>query len=1264
MPRLLTQRQENFPGGKVIAVEPQRIPMDSFERILNWDIAHDGLPEAAPGYATEFSVPRSRQIVGMEDDEDAAWILNGGPGTTAADKTNFEFGFQSKLHVHAVANTQTSILTTNLAYLGSDFVDADLMHFWFFVSNVANITSIRVRFRNSAGVYFQFEKLAAALVTGANSFSVARSTLTAVGGPSWSSVVDVFMESISSAALNVSFDNFTIDVANTATQDPIVGLRSYERLTISERFLAVASSDAVYTYAGATKTRRIGRLATGRQVHMLVANDMLIACNGLDPVKRLDLGDTILAPNITPAIRPMRNLGVPVPPNGFSMVQGAAGTISAGTYHGVVVFDMGRHGEGNPNTAPSSVVLGANRQINYGSVTPLPIGPPGTVRRLIYRTIAGAGADGSKFLDVIINDNSTTTATSNNPDSSLGTTALVADANQPPALQYMVFANNTIYGANGNDSKLFFSDRTRAANRTIEQWRSGNVFNLDPDDGDIITGLFYDKRYVHIFKRFSHFILDPQSNGNPVKVSNVYGTVSQRSITSDGQVIYFWSPRFGPMAYTGGGYRRVGLKAKAREEGISDVEDINGERIASSLNGLTITTQADFKRGVAVFTDTNADDFVGDVALSQAGNDYQSDDPLYLRNSTLATQSDTANGVASTPEAAKDNDPDTGWQLKQIIITLPIPITKSVLTMDFGSEKKISRIEIDTKCVQATTALNVQYRVEVLDPVSGSFVVIGTFVNVYTTSQVATFVLQAPGFSLPYKTQKIRVEKRFTPQGSGFFTMQVTELKVYEQGFLSAATYETDKYDLGVAPLEWGKLDQQFVSLTSGDVVVKMKSAATAVGLDTAVYVIIPPNTTPDTDTVPLNQHVRFFVEFISNVEKTPRLQSLALTFKSVSIGIIRPLFESNGLYFEDRWWLCPVRRGATRPSGLWKYEIPKSAFTEHSDYDASCWENHAGALFSGNNIDGRVIRHVKNIVGNRLLNKDGRQIPCLLETTDYPFGFQEGEKTILDYLVAARNEDQARPNLVRNGDLEDWGASANFWFTSGVSGLNQITQETDPRNVLGGRYAAKIDKVSGASPLDIRQQILGLRNSTAYTLVLNVKSTGTAPNSLTLLQTVPFAAPVFLKFDGTWGVPPPDDLGSGTTYEARYNQIIIPFVTRNDVENSPSVYLIFGFLSGSIVGTAWLDSVAIYERPNNVVRRLFITPILDGIPMLPRAEMNLVGGTGATIDLAVRKDRFRIDRALVRNMRFQVEHIGQEARAKLMGLYVHAGQEKIRDGA
>lgn len=1278
MPRALKQRQEQWKSGEVTAPEPQRIPLHALKLIENWDTVLDQALESAPGYEKEFSISRSRQLATMEDDE--TW--SNATANTAANQR--EYGFQSFEQIHGGAGTITSTFTRAFGFIGADFVDADIMHFWFRHTVLANVTTVEVRFRNDITNtdYFSRTFTLAGADPDITTFDVARSTFSATGSPDWSTIIDVQVIVTTSAAVTVSFDNFRVSVTDATIQDPNTGILGFNHIANSERFLMVSNSDGIFSAEGSVLTRRDSKLTKDRMVHMIPANDQVFAVNGGDNPR-----------NWVPSENTFRDVGVPAPTGTPAGSEGGAGNVQSGTYFAKVVFDMGVHGEGNGSPASAGIVISTDdKAIDYTSI---PIGPARTIQRAIYRTNIGVSAAGPYFLDETIPNNTDTTITSVNSDAQLGR-QLVENANKPPAGNYIAFANNLLFmaGMPTEQSAVRYSDITKAANRTIEQWPALNEFQLNKDDGDRITGIIYHDRFLYVFKTRSAWIIDPRTLAAPIQISPIYGTVTQRSLRVEGGVLFAWSGFEGPLEIRGQDIRPIGRAQKNRRRNDPGVLDVNTNPISSTLNGIIISTQADFKAGLATFDKTTADEQAGKVILTRVqakGPSVKSDNQSSLNSSSISSEITSASTFLTTETGignATDGDSLTVYKISQDL-SKRARITATI-EIDLGTPKEINRIQLLLGLERGSNPLffasknsnQLQYLND-----SNSWVTLLDFSWPSTATSRPEFLRQffpPPHVIAPkpitvnfitVKAQKfrIKIDIDIPPTGGVVFSngftsplfqlaLAIHEFKIFQAGFEAKGSWTSDKIGIGSVPNSWGRLTSDFEVPSGTNITIYMKSAASAVGLDSEEFFQQTPGLAP---TVTENSFVQFFVQFTSDGSRTPALEDLALTFLSAAKGIIQPQFESCGIFYEDRYWLNTVKRDAQKPATMWKYDTVNKAWSRHTDYAMSDWGLLGTDLFSCSCEDGSVFRHVIDAARNHIGAKDGRVIPCVIETADSAYGDQSTSHSVRDFIIAARNEAENKVNFIINPTLENWTADVpDGWSVTGdnnIFGENRVFQEIDPRNTLNGDSSARLDfRAPPAGDLTLDVFIPGLLNDTDYILIFHAKSKDASPSILQLQASTPPGAPVFLQDDGSWGAAS-NQLAAGFAFADSVDKHTLAFRTPSDIESFSEVKLSFGFALNSLRGTLWVDSVALYESSTVTSRLLKIQPILNNQFFGPEKIMNLIGGDQSTLDLGIREERFRIDSALNNNGRLRITHEEPEARAKILGIFISHAPEKFR---
>lgn len=1298
MPRKLQEQQQIWPGGQHGVSEPERIPKTDLVRQENWDQTEDKALESAPGYITEVNIPRRRVLANFENDsfgENENWTGDG-----VFDRSIKQVGVASLKHTHVAVGQKGSNLTgLSLGFIGTAFTDNDLLHIRVFISDVSDTNFITIFFRDG-GAADQFDwTISSGFVAGWQEFTIARTSIAiGAGAPSWSSIDELFVlsDADNAGTLVVHFDDLSIIsvlASGGPADEPITGLFSYEQISARKQFLMAAAGQSIYALEGGLLVPRADGLTLDRMVHMLTANDMVVAYNGIDDVTRWDPQSGELG---------FLDMGVPKPPNTMTVADGAAGVVGAGLRFHVVTFLMGSHGEGLPNDTPVSHNLGALVKIAYGVI---PLGPPGTTARKVYRTVVGGTAAGPFLLDADatdqLQDNTTVSVESNDPDSALEDT-LVLDGDKPKAFSYMAFANNTLWGARPPGallgSSVFFSDTTRAANRTIEQWALGNELKLNPDDGDVITGLISHRGFVYVFKRFSFFQIDPV-HLTVRQISSIYGAVSQRSIVDDGTTLKWISPDRGPIAYRQGGTpQEIGIKPEARDDTVEDFHAVNGNIISTALTGISWATKADFDDGIGgsggpTFLGTPPETesaAPGLVRVAQSADPTSSQDVnVALLTSTTAEEAFFSSAVGRNKGQVKDVSvaAANGWELvaDNIAAGTPRPVVGSII-LNFA-ERKINRIEFDVRGIASGLSggvFDLSHEVYYKDPTTSNWVLLQT--RIVTEAAPFTprnFVTTFAG------VDAIGVRVHFTSGAGalfGIFTngspvLRVHELRFFDQGFFPSGQYETDIVNIGGIPTDWGRVNAAIsgIQINKGiNVVISMRSGTSAANVLTQTYQAVPNGTSPDTSLIPLNTFVQFLITFTTDTKDTSDLESLNLTFSLSNNLAINPRFETAGVYFRRFWWYSIVPEDSDSPDRVWKQHVAQG-WGRHGDYALSVWALHTRGLFSGSSIDGNIFRNVEDVVGDRIRAKDGRVIPCLFETANTPLGNQSLQKTVRDFIVAVRNEAKRFPRapIMPNADLELWNSSTDpsAWTVTGEGFVvvitpspgagfrpNKVIQEQGTGNVGQGFSSARIEYRANAPTAELYiTNSFVVQASSDYNLDFLAKfevlfSGVVLPTRFRLRALKSDGTTEYLQDDGTWAAGVNDLPFPSNVLSSSFVTVTQTFTTPSDYADA-RIFLEIGFNFSDDQGFLIVDDFVISPVLPFGPSDILITPILDEVPLPP---VRMV--TNIPSDLEVVTERFRIDQTHVRNLRFRVEHANPEASAKMLGLWVNYAFERVRD--
>lgn len=200
----------------------------------------------------------------------------------------------------------------------------------------------------------------------------------------------------------------------------------------------------------------------------IVLRDILYVFNGADSNVKF---------NATAAF----NMGIAAPgsaPSG-SAVTGTGLNIGAYSYK-VTFYNSSLAHESNPSVKSSDITTtSGNQQID---LTGIPTSTDAQVdRRRIYRTAVGGGI---WLFHSEIADNTTTTLSDTTPDSSLGIQVEEFAHGVPPISKFAEVYKGHVFMVPKNSSRIHFSKQNFPNAVHANDFR-----DLDPDDGDIVTGI-------------------------------------------------------------------------------------------------------------------------------------------------------------------------------------------------------------------------------------------------------------------------------------------------------------------------------------------------------------------------------------------------------------------------------------------------------------------------------------------------------------------------------------------------------------------------------------------------------------------------------------------------------------------------------------------------------------------------------------------------------------------------------------------------------
>jgi len=266
-------------------------------------------------------------------------------------------------------------------------------------------------------------------------------------------------------------------------------------------------------------------------------NDFAIIVNGVDSNLKYDC--------LT-----VSNLGIDPP--------GAAPTFNAniagvnlsfpGFYQYVVTFVNAQGEESNPSPVSATIPTIAVTQdlrINIPISTDTQV----TARNIYRTTTDGVNPGAIFFLAGTVADNVTVTFDDHTSDLNLGV-EVEFDNDTPPVLKFIETHKNRLFGIEAaSPNRLRFSKQF-----SVGEWPALNFIDINPDDGDMISGMvsFFDQ--LPIFKRESIYVLSGNDETDFViqrAQSDVrVGAISNRSIKVIDNRVAFLSER-GIYAYDG-----------------------------------------------------------------------------------------------------------------------------------------------------------------------------------------------------------------------------------------------------------------------------------------------------------------------------------------------------------------------------------------------------------------------------------------------------------------------------------------------------------------------------------------------------------------------------------------------------------------------------------------------------------------------------------------------------------------------------------------
>lgn len=246
----------------------------------------------------------------------------------------------------------------------------------------------------------------------------------------------------------------------------------------------------------------------------------------------------------------LEEFGIEAPATAPTLSDGGSAGSHNGTYEAYVTFYNTNTGHESSAGPTSSTVTVANKTIAWSSI-PTSSDTQVTARRLYIRNTA---TQTEFFRVATISDNTTTSTTTNVADSSLRIIGPDETENSPPpsGIRYLCWHKSRMFASDGQ--RLYYSKIGLP-----EAFDEEAAENVNPDDGQSITGLVAFQDLLWIFKDRATYVLngDDPNTWSVDLVDPSVGCATHRSITITEGVLRLWSLD-GPVEWVGNGFRFIG----------------------------------------------------------------------------------------------------------------------------------------------------------------------------------------------------------------------------------------------------------------------------------------------------------------------------------------------------------------------------------------------------------------------------------------------------------------------------------------------------------------------------------------------------------------------------------------------------------------------------------------------------------------------------------------------------------------------------------
>lgn len=531
MPKPLRSQEFDFSRGYVpelVRYRPEKMPRGSVYAASNC-IIRDGALIKRHG-SSRFNI----HPVGFT--QIATFEVAEGWSNSADDGTKFKQGANSKKYTVSSSphTTALSFAAKNLDGTSTD----NTFEFWAYFEAVLDplrpkffphITQIRVRlYSTDPTAYFEqtvFIGSAPDIVLtsiGWHHFSLRKGDFTAVGGPTWLSIIKAefrFSKSPGAEAI-INLDDFILNIQESGGNNKILNIIDYIRKDGTQKVIArwgTVLSESVSAHTGWTDI--VTGLTLGKRQSWSIFNDHLITGNGTDNNFKYKTAKT--------------NLGIVAPPAAPTFNANINGTMVAGNYfYRFVYYNSSTAHKSNPSPASASLTAAADPNDGIRLNIPSNGGVDTQVDKvLVYRTLIGATVNSEYFRvpgDVAYTG-SATTFDDTTPDSALLSEILEYDHDVPPKFTMCDHDDSFMYYVDAaNPSKVWRSKLSDPESVPVTSY-----VDIAPDDGDQIRALkVTNEGVVVVFKQYSkHRIIDIDGITMGHKKINDRGTFNNESVT-------------------------------------------------------------------------------------------------------------------------------------------------------------------------------------------------------------------------------------------------------------------------------------------------------------------------------------------------------------------------------------------------------------------------------------------------------------------------------------------------------------------------------------------------------------------------------------------------------------------------------------------------------------------------------------------------------------------------------------------------------------